>query len=168
MRYGESLVGSWWLRHRGLFQHLGHFAGGYRTDASLQQFNTAVDPGKKAECRQVGAAIRKLLEKNLRPRDILTRAAFENAAATIAAAGGSTNGVLHLLALAREAEVNFGLKDLQEIFRRTPVLCSFAPRGTQNYGGPSLSWRHACLAKASFESRPAEPRRDDRYHEDNG
>ncbi len=112
----------------------------------------AVDPGKKAECRQVGAAIRKLLEKNLRPRDILTRAAFENAAATIAAAGGSTNGVLHLLALAREAEVNFGLKDLQEIFRRTPVLCSFAPRGTQTMvdlhylGGTPVLLKHLLRA----------------------
>ena len=112
----------------------------------------AVDPEKKAECRQVGAAIRKLLENNLRPRDILTKAAFENAAATIAAAGGSTNGVLHILALAREAEVDFGLKDLQEIFRRTPVLCSFAPRGTQtmvdlhHLGGTPVLLKHLLRA----------------------
>jgi dihydroxy-acid dehydratase len=70
-----------------------------------------------------------LLQLNLRPRDILTKAAFRNAAVTIAAAGGSTNGVLHILALAREAGVDFTLRDLQEIFRATPVLCSFAPRG---------------------------------------
>ncbi|HAN96627.1 MAG TPA: dihydroxy-acid dehydratase [Planctomycetaceae bacterium] len=85
--------------------------------------------GKRQECRRVGAAIRRLLELDLRPRDILTRRAFENAAVAIAAAGGSTNGVLHLLALANEAQVDFGLRDLQTIFRRTPVICSFAPRG---------------------------------------
>lgn len=89
----------------------------------------AVDPLKKAECRQVGTAMLNLLQRNLRPRDILTKAAFRNAAVTIAAAGGSTNGVLHILALAREAGVDFTLRDLQQIFRATPVLCSFAPRG---------------------------------------
>ncbi|HIE98130.1 MAG TPA: dihydroxy-acid dehydratase [Fuerstia sp.] len=89
----------------------------------------AVDAEKRAECRRVGAALKVLLENNIRPRDILTKEAFRNAAVSIAAAGGSTNGVLHLLALAREAEVDFSLKDLQPIFRETPVLCSFAPRG---------------------------------------
>lgn len=90
----------------------------------------AVDNAKRLECREVGKAIRTLLEQNIRPRDILTPAAFRNAAVSIAAAGGSTNGVLHLLALAREAGVDFSLRDLQEIFRTTPVLCSFAPRGS--------------------------------------
>jgi dihydroxy-acid dehydratase len=90
----------------------------------------AIDDGKRAECRAVGKSLRLLLEQNIRPRDILTRTAFRNAAVTIAAAGGSTNGVLHLLALAREAHVDFSLRDLQEIFRDVPVLCSFAPRGT--------------------------------------
>ena len=89
----------------------------------------AVDPEKKAECRRVGQAVSNLLALNLRPRDIITRAAFKNCAVTIAAAGGSTNGVLHILALAREAGVDFTLRDLQKIFRETPVLCSFAPRG---------------------------------------
>ena len=91
----------------------------------------AVDSAKREECKQVGAALKLLLERNIRPRDILTKAAFRNAAVSIAAAGGSTNGVLHLLALAKEAEVEFTLHDLQEIFRQTPVLCSFAPRGTK-------------------------------------
>ncbi len=89
----------------------------------------AIDPGKKTECREVGKAVKHLLERNIRPRDILTKDAFRNAAVTIAAAGGSTNGVLHLLALAVEAHVDFTLKDVQAIFRETPVLCSFAPRG---------------------------------------
>ena len=89
----------------------------------------AVDEAKHSECRAVGAAMRNVLERNIRPRDILTRQALENAAVTIAAIGGSTNGVLHLLALALEAGVDFSLRDLQAIFRRTPVCCNFAPRG---------------------------------------
>lgn len=108
----------------------------------------AVDPEKKAECRRVGQAVANLLALNLRPRDILTRAAFKNCAVTIAAAGGSTNGVLHILALAREAGVDFTLRDLQKIFRETPVLCSFAPRGLRtmvdlhNIGGTPILLKH--------------------------
>jgi len=89
----------------------------------------AIDPAKKQECLEVGSLVRNLLEKKIRPRDILTRTAFENAAATIAAIGGSTNGMIHLIALAREADVAFTLKDIQAILLKTPVLCSFAPRG---------------------------------------
>ena len=108
----------------------------------------AVEQAKRDECRQVGAAVRVLLEREIRPRDILSWNAFENAAATIAAIGGSTNGVLHLLALAREAGLRFGLPDIQRIFPRTPVLCSFAPRGDQTMvdlhrlGGTPLLLRH--------------------------
>ena len=108
----------------------------------------AVDGAKRDECQRVGAAIKNLLEKNIRPRDILTKQAFHNAAVTIAAAGGSTNGVLHLLALAREAHVDFTLRDLQEILRTTPVLCSFAPRGPRtmvdlhHIGGTPVLLKH--------------------------
>jgi dihydroxy-acid dehydratase len=108
----------------------------------------AIDPGKRAECREGGQRIRRLLERQIRPRDILTRTAFDNAAATIAAIGGSTNAILHLLALAREAGIPFQLRDLQEILRRTPVLCSFAPRGTKtmvdlhHLGGTSVLLSH--------------------------
>jgi dihydroxy-acid dehydratase len=112
----------------------------------------AIDPGKKAECLQAGHYVRNLLARQIRPRDILTRKAFENAAATIAAMGGSTNGVLHLLALAREAQVEFTLRDLQAILRRTPVLCSFAPRGTRTMvdlhklGGTTVLLKHLLQA----------------------
>ena len=112
----------------------------------------AIDPAKQQECLDAGKLIHNLLEKMIRPRDILTRRAFENAAATIAAAGGSTNGVLHLLALAREAQVDFTLRDLQTIFRKTPVLCSFAPRGTKTMvdlhklGGTSVLLKHLIRA----------------------
>ena len=112
----------------------------------------AVVDEKRKECLQVGQAMRHLLEKNIRPRDILTRKAFKNAAVAIAAAGGSTNGILHLLALAREAQVDFGLKDIQPIFRNTPVLCSFAPRGKRTMvdlhkiGGTPVLLKHLLKA----------------------
>lgn len=89
----------------------------------------AVNPDKRKECRTLGEVLRNLLASGIRPRDIVTRRSLENATAAIAAIGGSTNGILHLLALAREARVEFGLRDIQPILRRTPVLCSFAPRG---------------------------------------
>ena len=108
----------------------------------------AVAKEKLDEGFAAGAAVRKLLEADCRPRDILTRKAFENAASTIAAIGGSTNGVLHLLALAREAAVDFNLRDMQPILRRTPVLCNFAPRGKHTMvdlhkiGGTPLLLKH--------------------------
>lgn len=108
----------------------------------------AIEGGKREECRRVGAAVRRLLELDLRPRDILTKAAFTNAMTAIAAIGGSTNGVLHILAVAREAGVDFTLRDVQAICRRTPVLCNFAPRGAgtmvdlHRLGGTSMLLRH--------------------------
>ncbi len=112
----------------------------------------AIDSLKRDECRQAGAWVRRLLERQIRPRDILTRRSFENAAKTMAAVGGSTNGVLHLLALAREAHVKFTLADLQAIFKSTPVMCSFAPRGTKTMvdlhklGGASVLFKHLIKA----------------------
>ena len=108
----------------------------------------AVGTEKRNECKDVGQAINNILNKNIRPRDILTRKAFENAAVTIAAAGGSTNGILHLLALAKEANVEFTLADIQPILRSTPVVCSFAPRGKRtmvdlhHLGGTPLLLKH--------------------------
>ncbi len=112
----------------------------------------AIDPAKQTDCLNAGQLIRGLLEQQIRARDILTPTAFQNAAATIAAAGGSTNAVIHLLALAREAHVDFTLKDLQRIFKETPVLCSFAPRGTKTMvdlhklGGTSVLIKHLIRA----------------------
>jgi len=91
----------------------------------------AADEQKLKECDSIGVVVKNLLKLNIRPRDILTKVAFENAATVMAAIGGSTNGVLHLLALAHEAEVSFSLKNIQGIFRNTPILCNFAPRGTK-------------------------------------
>ena len=112
----------------------------------------AIESGKREECRRVGAAVRVLLEKNIRPRDIITKASLTNAMTTIAAIGGSTNGVLHILAVAREAGVDFTLRDVQAICRRTPVLCNFAPRGRgtmvdlHRLGGTSMLLKHLLKA----------------------
>lgn len=89
----------------------------------------AVDPRKLEECRQAGAAIRHLLEVDLRPRDIMTRAAFENAMVLITVLGGSTNAVLHLIAMARAVDVELSLEDFQKVSDRTPFLADLKPSG---------------------------------------
>ncbi|MEZ5930098.1 MAG: dihydroxy-acid dehydratase [Parvularculaceae bacterium] len=76
-----------------------------------------------------GRTIMKLIEKNLRPRDIVTRKALENAAAVVAATGGSTNGALHLPAMANEVGIEFSLHDVAEIFKRTPYIADLKPGG---------------------------------------
>jgi dihydroxy-acid dehydratase len=78
---------------------------------------------------KAGQAVMSLIEKRIRPRDICTRAAFENAAAVVAATGGSTNATLHLPALANEAGIKFDLFDVAAIFKRTPYLASMKPGG---------------------------------------
>jgi dihydroxy-acid dehydratase len=89
----------------------------------------AVDPRKDEIGRKAGELIMDLLQRNVRPLDILTRAAFENAIAGVAASGGSTNSVLHLLALAREARVALTIEDFDEISRRTPIIADLMPGG---------------------------------------
>ncbi|WP_026996963.1 dihydroxy-acid dehydratase [Flectobacillus major] len=89
----------------------------------------ATHEGKKAECLAIGAAMKNLLEKNICPRDIMTRKAFENAMTIVMAMGGSTNAVLHYLAIARAAEVDFTLKDIQAISDRTPLIADLKPSG---------------------------------------
>ena len=112
----------------------------------------ATSPEKRAEAEKIGAAVKNLLARNLRPRDILTKAAFANAMIAVAAMGGSTNAVLHLLALAREAGVAFSLPDIQAICRTTPVMCQFAPRGRgtmadlHRLGGTSALLKHLLAA----------------------
>ncbi len=87
------------------------------------------DPRRKALAREVGEACVEALARDLRPRRILTRAAFENAISLVMALGGSTNAVLHLLAIAHEARVELGLDDFDRISRRTPHLCDLRPFG---------------------------------------
>lgn len=89
----------------------------------------ATHEGKKAECLAIGAAMKNMLEKNICPRDIMTRKAFENAMTVVTALGGSTNAVLHYLAIAKAAEVPFTLKDIQDISDRTPLIADLKPSG---------------------------------------
>jgi len=89
----------------------------------------AVDQGKLDECLQAGAAILNLLEKDIKPRDIMTREAFENAMVMVIALGGSTNAVLHLLAIARAVEVDLSIDDFQKVSDRVPFLADLKPSG---------------------------------------
>jgi dihydroxy-acid dehydratase len=89
----------------------------------------APDLRKDAVGERVGALVMDLLRRGVRPRDIATRAAFENAIAGVAASGGSTNAVLHLMAMARDAGVELRIDDFDRISRRTPLLCDLKPGG---------------------------------------
>lgn len=90
---------------------------------------TAVGPDKKKDCLAAGHAVLSLIKKNLRPRDIMTKQAFENAITVVIAMGGSTNAVLHLLAIAHAAEVRLTLDDFTRIGRKVPVLADLKPSG---------------------------------------
>lgn len=89
----------------------------------------AEDPDKISECHSAGAAILNLLEKDIKPKDIMTREAFENAMVVIMALGGSTNAVLHLIAMARSVDVSLTLDDFQTISDRVPFLADLKPSG---------------------------------------
>jgi dihydroxy-acid dehydratase len=91
--------------------------------------NPALSEEKKKECRAAGAAIRILLEKDIKPRDIMTRRAFENAITVIMILGGSTNAVLHLIAMARSVDLILTQDDFQVISDKIPVLADFKPSG---------------------------------------
>jgi dihydroxy-acid dehydratase len=103
--------------------------------------NPAISEEKKKECLDAGKAIRLLLEKDIKPKDIMTRAAFENAIVTIMVLGGSTNAVLHLIAMARSVDINLTQDDFQAVSNRIPVLADFKPSGKylmqdlHQYGG---------------------------------
>src|SRR5271170_2728517 len=89
----------------------------------------AMDPQKDQISFDCGKVVMNVLQKGIKPRDILTREAFENAIASVAATGGSTNAVLHLLAIAREAEVELQIDDFQTVSERTPLLADLKPSG---------------------------------------
>ena len=89
----------------------------------------AIDPGKLEECLQAGQSIRYLLEHDIKPRDIMTREAFENAMVIVMALGGSTNAVLHLLAMARAVDVSLSIDDFQKISDKVPFLGDLKPSG---------------------------------------
>ena len=109
-------------------------------DASIP----AIDPRKNARAKESGKTLMRLLNEDIRPRDILTRDAFENAITVVVAMGGSTNAVLHLIAIAREAGVNLQLEDFDRISRNTPYITDMKPGGRyvmadlDRYGGIAL------------------------------
>jgi dihydroxy-acid dehydratase len=89
----------------------------------------AIDPRKERKGYEAGMLVMDLLRRGVRPRDLITREALENAIAAVAGTGGSTNGVLHLLAIAREAGVPLSIDDFDTISRRTPILADLRPGG---------------------------------------
>jgi dihydroxy-acid dehydratase len=89
----------------------------------------AEDPAKRDECLRAGAALRRLLERDIKPSDIMTRDAFENAMVVVTVLGGSTNAVLHLIAMARSVGVPLTLDDFQAVSDRTPFLGDLKPSG---------------------------------------
>ena len=91
--------------------------------------NPALSAEKQQECVDAGAAIRLLLERDIKPKDIMTRKAFENAVAVIMVLGGSTNAVLHMIAMAKSVGVSFTQDDFQTISDKIPVLADFKPSG---------------------------------------
>lgn len=91
--------------------------------------NPALSEDKQKECAAAGAAIKVLLEKNITPKDIMTRKAFENAITIVMVLGGSTNAVLHLIAIARSVGIDLTPDDFQQISNRIPVLADFKPSG---------------------------------------
>ena len=137
--------------------------------------NPALSEEKQQECKDAGKAIRLLLERDIKPKDIMTRKAFENAVAVIMVLGGSTNAVLHMIAMAKSGGVSFTQDDFQAISDKIPVLADFKPSGKylmqdlHKYGGVpavmkymlSLGWIHGdCLTvtgKTMAENLAAAP-----------
>ena len=109
-------------------------------DASIP----AIDPRKLGAARDVGRTLMRLLEEDMRPRDILTKQAFENAITVAVSMGGSTNSVLHLIAIAREVDIQLTLDDFDRISRNTPYIADMKPAGQyvmsdlNRYGGIAL------------------------------
>lgn len=103
--------------------------------------NPALSEEKQKECAAAGEAIKVLLEKDIKPKDIMTRTAFENAMTVVMVLGGSTNAVLHLIAMAKSVDIELGPDDFQEVSNRIPMLADFKPSGKylmedlHKYGG---------------------------------
>ena len=113
----------------------------------------ALDPQKDQISFDCGKIVMDVLRAGLRPRDIMTREAFENAIASVAATGGSTNAVLHLLAMAREAEVRLEIDDFQTVSERTPLLADLKPSGRFVAADMHRAGGIALLAKRLLEGK---------------
>jgi dihydroxy-acid dehydratase len=110
-----------------------------------------VDARKHEAARQCGEVILNAVKTNLKPRDIVTRHAIENAIASVAASGGSTNAVLHLLAFAREAEVPLTIEDFQDLSSRTPLLADLLPAGKYNAADVDKAGGIPVIAKRLYD-----------------
>ena len=126
----------------------------------------AEDPDKLDECFRAGAAIRILLERDLKPRDIMTRRAFENAMVVVMALGGSTNAVLHLIAMARAVDVPLTIDDFQSSQRPRAVSCRPQAQRPLRAGRPAQRRRHAGRDEVSARKGPARRRLPDRHRQD--
>ena len=119
--------------------------------------NPALSEEKRKECFDAGKAIRLLMEKDIKPKDIMTRKAFENAIITIMILGGSTNAVLHLIAIAKSVDVPLTQDDFQNISNKIPMLADFKPSGKylmqdlHEHGGLPSVMKY--LLQKGFESR---------------
>lgn len=111
---------------------LGMALPGTSTRAAVDAKSNTVSPHVSEACRASARALLNLMRRGIRARDIMTRKAFENALTVMMALGGSTNGVLHLLALAREAEVDLSIDDWNTIGARTPFIANLTPGGKYN------------------------------------
>jgi dihydroxy-acid dehydratase len=98
----------------------------------------------RAQAKASVDALYRLMEAGIRPRDIMTEKAFENAIATVYAMGGSTNMYLHLLAIAREAQVPITIERIQQVGERMPLICNLQPHGPYAMVQPACDRRRAC------------------------
>ena len=112
---------------------------------------SAIDPKKDTVAFESGKTVVELLKRNVRPLDILTRTAFENAIAGVAATGGSTNAVLHLLAMAREANIPLSIDDFDAISSRTPLIANLKPGGKYTAVELSAAGGTTLIAKRMIE-----------------
>ena len=110
-------------------QHHGHGHGIHRPFSHGLNSVPALHPKKEDAAYHCGQMVMDLLKRGVSPLDILTRQAFENAIVSVAATGGSTNAVLHLLAMAREANVPLAIDDFDAISARTPIIADLKPAG---------------------------------------
>ena len=122
----------------------------------------------RAQARASVDALYRLIEAGIRPRDIMTERAFENAITTVYAMGGSTNMYLHLLAIAREAQVPITIERIQEVGERVPLLANLQPHGPYRDGQPACDRRRAGRDEGAAARRPAAWRRHDGHRQDAG
>jgi dihydroxy-acid dehydratase len=116
-----------------------------------------VDVRKHEAAKQCGEVIMNAVRKNIRPRDIVTRAAIDNAIASVAASGGSTNAVLHLLAMAREAGVPLTIDDFQELSSKTPLLADLKPAGRYTAADVDKAGGIPVIAKRLYDGGYVKP-----------